>query len=747
MVKGINCVIWNIQGKTATKTLNAQMKDSIIYVLNEEKTDCVFDMKDSPINDIEGQLGRECQYVENDIKTFHGALVGGVNVISTEPQDAVREMLEVKKFYNKLDGRAALHGVLTLDEAESDISNAAELMKVCEEVLKELFPNHQAIFAVHTNTDNLHVHFIVNSVGINGTKIHQPKHFVEKTVHPVVNQAAMKHGFTPNIKWGRKSATITSYVELKMQLRQEIDLAIENASDFEGFVKNLRENGLIVNVGKYISIGIEELPKAVRTYQLGFNYTKDAIVERIKTRKNSLQSKQVSNFTSGEETEVLVSPVTAYMKNYKEMDEEERKNVVSLLRLGQNPWKRTRQRNWQMEELANQVNNVYRATELIKYYSSAGMAQEALDKILENKKKISEEKKQIRADLKSNKIIIDIYKEMKAIEKKAYLFDLENVPEFEEDYKRYRELTKRLKNGYNKTFSEVAAYVDSCNEQILYSHAQLHQLSNEYKEIRKYAKEYGNLLNDKETMLEAVGLNQAKQDDKKEIHTAEIFYVVSKSSEVMLQVIKGVEADKNGRLHSTYQASVINHYGEVLETVAGNVMDKNLYQQLKKIETKYDFEECEKMYSHNKAQEWLKVKHKEVIKRMDESGGQLKEKIEPAAAKKTYSFSQAINLQSVKGENGYHIILNNEKSSYMAIVYSNDKSIRVQVVDRSGKLQRQAELPAVKGKTPEGYETIISLQKEYGFSDTMISVKNMEEAKEYMHHPEETEYAENSIYK
>ncbi|MBQ3497304.1 MAG: relaxase/mobilization nuclease domain-containing protein, partial [Oscillospiraceae bacterium] len=45
---------------------------------------------------------------------------------------------------------------------------------------------------VHTNTENLHIHFIVNSVGMDGKKIHQNNKFMSGVLHPCVNKFAKK---------------------------------------------------------------------------------------------------------------------------------------------------------------------------------------------------------------------------------------------------------------------------------------------------------------------------------------------------------------------------------------------------------------------------------------------------------------------------------------------------------------------------------------------------------------------------
>ena len=120
----------------------------------------------------------------------------------------------IKKFFRKTDGRAALHGIISLPEEQSQIENAPKLMMLCESVMKEIFPDHQVIFAVHTNTENLHIHFIVNSVGLSGKKIHQDNKFMKEVLHPCINKYARQLGFTPNEKWDRKEKVTERYETL-----------------------------------------------------------------------------------------------------------------------------------------------------------------------------------------------------------------------------------------------------------------------------------------------------------------------------------------------------------------------------------------------------------------------------------------------------------------------------------------------------------------------------------------------------
>ena len=319
MNSGIVVKVWNITGNSLTKGTKGQLTDSVSYILNNEKTKLHVEM--SPLE----QLTRECKYIENDLKTFEGAYVGGHNITSTDVSSAVNEMMKVKKFFDKQDGRAALHMLISLSEEESDLSNIPRLMQLCSDVLKEIFPDNQAVFAVHTNTDNLHVHVIVNSVGLNGKKIHQDKNFINKVLQPCINKYAKWYNFSPNSKWEKKESVYNyKYPKLKAKLRNAIDMAIENADSFDEFVHNLNEQGINTRIGKHISLCIPGQKKAIRSHNLGNNYTRDAIIERITTKREKMLLNAIGNYTKDTVKSIFI-PSIIKMKKYKDMTEVEKK--------------------------------------------------------------------------------------------------------------------------------------------------------------------------------------------------------------------------------------------------------------------------------------------------------------------------------------------------------------------------------------------------------------------------------------
>lgn len=725
MTTGIVCKVWNIQGKTQSKNAKAQLKDSLSYVLNSEKTEKRLAMNGTAISNPQAQLGRECRYIENDVKTLGGAYIGSVNLISSDMKDAVKEMMDVKEFYNKTDGRAALHGIISLPEQESDISNASKLMQLCEDTLKELFPNHQAIFAIHTNTENLHVHFIVNSVGLNGTKIHQNKYFMRDVMHPCVNKYASKYGFNENEEWKRSYSNKASYADLKIQLRNYVDLAIESADSFDKFIENLNQLGIKVNSGKYISLKSEDMVKAIRTHNLGPNYTKDAITERIITRRDALDHPEIHNYTMGsDKIGSIISEVTK-IKKYRDMTPEERKRIIRLLRMGQNPWKIQQELNWQVNQANKILNDIYRVKQIAEYYGSDGSVSSAMEGILQAKKQIGIEKKIIARQKQKYKPILDIYEEMKAIEKKAYLYEHNNKSEFRPEFEKYRELTRRLKNGYGKTVDEVAAFSNECEERLLYAHAQLHELSNEYRELKQYQNRRGNKITAVGTLADILDITSMRQNEKNGVYETEAFYAVSQKSEYMLRITKMPEPDGKGKVREVMKIAVMTRYGEIVDEISSD--QKQFSMDINRFKTQYGFSgECYKYSDISTAREFIRVqKESNTQPRASLAQSQILET--ESVRLPGYGFTKAVNLKKDR----IHYIMNRENPEYIGIVIPNQKVIEIKFVDRLGNIVDHESIPSLSEKTNEGFQKLCFLQGKYRFSDDVLSFSNLQEAEIY----------------
>lgn len=216
MAEGIVVKIWNVTVNKGERSGASQLASSIQYIENPEKVA----MKMEDINF--SQIHNELEYVKNELKTRNGLLVGGLRI--SDFSNATNEMMQVKKFFGKLDGRIALHGLISLDQEESTQKSAGKLMLLLEDVMEQVFPMNQVVYAVHTNTENMHLHFIVNTVGVDGKKIHMDCDFMKKVLQPIVNEKAIKYGFTPNKKWSKEhKKEVIPLPQRKMLLCKLID--------------------------------------------------------------------------------------------------------------------------------------------------------------------------------------------------------------------------------------------------------------------------------------------------------------------------------------------------------------------------------------------------------------------------------------------------------------------------------------------------------------------------------------------
>lgn len=744
MASGIVCKVWNVLA-TKKKGCVSQLNDSIGYILDDEKTETK--LTGETVEQFnEKQLGRECQYIENDIKTVDGAYVATQNLASSDVSGAVKEMMDVKKFYGKLGGRAALHGIISLPVEESGKERAADLMALCADVMKQIFPNHQAVFAVHTNTDNLHIHFIVNSVGLDGRKIHQPKNFISEVLQPCINEYARQHGFTPNTEWSKQKHGVSDYVALKMRLREAIDLAIESADSYDEFRENLKKMGFRVNCGKHISIKDADMDKAMRTHQLGANYSKEAIVERIMTRKLAFEQIHISDSlratmaqgvaASGKD---VFNPAFATMKKYRDMSADERKRVAKQLKEGINPWRMRAAMGWQLKEIADELNMTVRVKDYIRAYSSDGTAESALQDILERKKELAAEKKALKHHMQQYKPIIDIYRKMQSFERMAYLYEHEGRGEYRGEYEEYRNLIRRLKSGYGKSVSDVAQFMDSYETQYSYLNSQIGELSKEYRELKQYTEMRGMSTIQDNRLWDMVGYDDLKGMERMGGFEADVKYLASRNNpDVTIRIVKNPYTDEFGKIRQNVEIALFSRYGEMLEQHGLSESVTVLKNFVSKLENDYGLKECESFDNAMLAREFRnkcrteqeKANQKELSAATARSE-KPKEKRQKKA-KKTYSFTQALNLLSARGEKGIYVIANAENPSYIGTVFSDNDGIRLKITDLKGNSQEEFEIPNFKNRSRDSYGILKGINKKYGFSDVMYAFDNVEDARRHL---------------
>lgn len=612
MAKGIVAKIWNIKDGSKGRGAGAQISDSIDYITNSEKCD-------ETLGNSQAQIGRELSYVTNDVKTLEGLYVGCRNI--SDIQNATNEMMQVKEFHGKLGGRVALHGIISLDAAESDKKNAGKLMMLLNDLLEEIFPNNQAVYAVHTNTENLHIHFILNTVGLNGTKIHMDKSFMSKVFEPALNRLSEKYGFTPNEAWVKgKEDNKVSFGEIIVKLRQAVDEAIERSENFDDFIKDLKGQGLSVNCGKYLSLKADGMTKAVRSYRLGSMYTVEMIRDRILKKREELIRSEVGEHTGRTKEAASVFVKTSPLKKYRDMTDDEKQKCIRALKLGRNPWRERQESNWQIQRLSDEFRRTANVYELIRTYASgSGNAQDALDNIVDRQKELAKEKKTVRENLKTYQPIIRLYKEIKKHARKAYLYEFAGCDEYLSSYMEYKNLCERLEKGYGKTVLEVSAYIEDQENQILYATAQSKELSDEYKTILRFKEnELKQSIAEYVSLYDAIGFSKARSRAMQaNVFESSIRYIAADGADggyvrvvITPDVIDGKRTEKA-------VVTVFDETGkEVSEISSKDMSTKEFNRSISELKAEYGFYKCHTFDSREEAEGFVAKQREEKVKKV-----------------------------------------------------------------------------------------------------------------------------------
>ena len=114
-------------------------------------------------------LAQTLHYAENDAKTKLNESAQLVTGIHCRADHAWEDMRAVQEHFGKTDGVVALHAYQSFREGEVTPEQCHEIgVALARKVWGKRF---QVLVATHMNTDNLHNHFVINSVSyVDGKK-------------------------------------------------------------------------------------------------------------------------------------------------------------------------------------------------------------------------------------------------------------------------------------------------------------------------------------------------------------------------------------------------------------------------------------------------------------------------------------------------------------------------------------------------------------------------------------------------
>lgn len=229
-------------------------------------------------------LNRVLEYVEDSEKTKSQHFVSAINC---SLNFACKEMLSVKKQFQKEEGILAFHGYQSFKPNEVTAQQAHEIgVKLAKELWSDRF---QVIVTTHLNKDHIHNHFVINSVSFVDGKRYYDNKATYKKMREVSDRLCQEKALSVILNPKRKGK---HYAEWKAEqehqptwrsmIAADVDSAISQSRTFTQFIKVLKVQGYEVKTGvKYIAIRPPNKERFVRLKTLGQNYTEDKIKERL----------------------------------------------------------------------------------------------------------------------------------------------------------------------------------------------------------------------------------------------------------------------------------------------------------------------------------------------------------------------------------------------------------------------------------------------------------------------------------
>lgn len=267
--------------------VKCRLKDVLDYADNPDKT--------TAQKYLDRDLYAALTYAGNDEKTDQQIYVDAINF---PKQRAYQAMMAVKRRFGKLGGNVAYHGYQSFQTGEVTPEEALAIGR--ETAYRMWGDKYQVLITVHLNTDNLHCHFVVNSVSFkDGSKFgnHQKDHIKLREISDqvcreygisVLENSSFWKGQSRGAYWYKKQGGMTH----RDMLRQDIEYVLPTCGSRQDFKYQMEALGYTFGrTNEYYAHATITAPGWKRPIRLdSLGYSREVLDDRIR-----------SNWDQGEE--------------------------------------------------------------------------------------------------------------------------------------------------------------------------------------------------------------------------------------------------------------------------------------------------------------------------------------------------------------------------------------------------------------------------------------------------------------
>ena len=257
--------------------VRGRLKEVIDYANNPDKT--------TAKEYLDEDLYAAIRYVENDDKTDQTMFVSGINC---SKHNAYNEMIAVKRRFGERGKNIAYHGYQSFAAGEV---TPEEAHQIGMETARQMWgAKYQVLVTTHLNTDNIHNHFVINSVSFvdgkkfrNGIGDRLELRKISDSICAARNKSVIQsHKFYSNKKeyWIRNSGKLTH----RDMLRRDVDEALSKCCTFKEFEYYLKCLGYKFERDfryEHPSVIADGWKRPIRITGLGEKYSREAMRQKL----------------------------------------------------------------------------------------------------------------------------------------------------------------------------------------------------------------------------------------------------------------------------------------------------------------------------------------------------------------------------------------------------------------------------------------------------------------------------------
>ena len=224
-------------------------------------------------------------YTTQGYKTNEKEYITGINC---EPSTSLKQMMNTKLSYNKMDGRLAFHAVQSFKPGEVTPEECHSLgVQLAKQMWGDRF---EVVVSTHLDKDHLHNHFVVNSVSwVDGKKFTNCKKDYQK-FKQISDQLCRDNHLSiiqkPDkgkqyAEWKAEKQGKPTY---RLLIRNDVEYAISRSFSMQDFQYEMEALGYEVSKNrKYLAVKHPDGKKMIRLKSLSKDgrYSEERIVERI----------------------------------------------------------------------------------------------------------------------------------------------------------------------------------------------------------------------------------------------------------------------------------------------------------------------------------------------------------------------------------------------------------------------------------------------------------------------------------